>query len=98
MRRYEPAKGKLVVIDHDLTAVAFEGEDVRRSLGELYTKRFDFEDSVAGRRHLIMLRHPLGLKWSAYYGGMLTEIFDKGLGMKTEQTIGPESCAAKFEL
>ncbi len=64
----------------------------------LYTRRFDFEDSVEGRKHLIMLRHSLGLKWSAYYGGMLTDIFEKGLRIKIEQGIGPEACSAKFEL
>ena len=45
-----------------------------------------------------MLRHSLGLKWSAYYGGMLTDIFEKGLRIKIEQGIGPEACSAKFEL
>jgi hypothetical protein len=64
----------------------------------LYTKRFDFEDSVEGRRHLIMLRHSLGLKWSAYYGGMLSDILEKGLKIKIEQTIGPEASSARFEL
>jgi hypothetical protein len=63
-----------------------------------YTRRFDFEDSVEGRKHLIMLRHSLGLKWSAYYGGMLAEILEEGLGIRIEQSIGPEACAAKFEL
>jgi len=47
---------------------------------------------------LIMLRHSLGLKWSAYYGGMLAEILEEGLGIRIEQSIGPEACAAKFEL
>ena len=55
----------------------------------LYTKRFDFEDSVEGRKHLIMLRHSLGLKWSAYYGGMLSDILEKGLRIKIEQTSVP---------
>jgi hypothetical protein len=64
----------------------------------LYTRRFDFEDSVEGRKHLIMLRHSLGLKWSAYYGRMLTDIFEKGLRIRIEQSIGPEACSAKFEL
>ncbi|MGD0638404.1 MAG: hypothetical protein ABSA72_10245 [Nitrososphaerales archaeon] len=64
----------------------------------LYTKRFDFEDSVEGRRHLIMLRHSLGPKWSAYYGGMLSDILEKGLRIKIEQTIGPETSSARFEL
>ena len=64
----------------------------------LYTRRFDFEDSVEGRKHLIMLRHSLGLKWSAYYGGMLTDILEKGLKLKIEQNIGPEACSARFEI
>jgi hypothetical protein len=45
-----------------------------------------------------MLRHSLGLKWSAYYGRMLTDIFEKGLRIRIEQSIGPEACSAKFEL
>jgi hypothetical protein len=63
-----------------------------------YTHRFHFEDSVDGREHAILIRHPLGLKWSAYYGGALSEIFEDALGIKIKLTIGPETCMAKFEL
>ena len=63
-----------------------------------YTRRFNFEDSVEGHKHVMMLRHSLGVKWSAYYAGMLQEILEEGLGIKIQQTMGAEFCAAKFEL
>ncbi len=80
--------------------VDFTFNNVVEFLGRfaVYTRRFDFEESVEGRKHLIMLRHSLGLKWSAYYGGMLTELLESGLGIKIKETIGQEACSAKFEI
>ncbi len=63
-----------------------------------YTHLFRFEDSVSGREHVILLRHPLGLKWSELYGGALSEIFEKELGIKLKLTVGRETCVARFEL
>jgi hypothetical protein len=61
-----------------------------------YTHRYQFEDSVSGREHVVLVRHPLGLKWSSYYAGALGELLGEGLGIKTKLTVGPETCTAKF--
>jgi hypothetical protein len=85
-------------IEHIFVNFTFDNiiEFVRRF--SKYSHRFHFEDSVDGRKHVILIRHPLGLKWSAYYGGVVSEIFEDGLGIKIKLTIGPETCIAKFEL
>jgi len=64
----------------------------------VYGGRYQFEDSVEGRRHVILMRHTLGLKWSAYYEGILSGIFEDELGIKIKVTTLPEVCIGKFEL
>jgi hypothetical protein len=63
-----------------------------------YTRRFDFEDTVEGRTHVMLVRHSLGLKWSAYYAGMFQQILEKELGLKIEERIGPQVCSVRLEL
>ena len=63
-----------------------------------YSGRYSFEDSVDGRKHVILMRHALGLKWSAYYEGVLKGIFDDELGIKIKVSVGPETCIGQFEL
>jgi len=62
-----------------------------------YTRRFNFEDTAEGRTHVVLIRQPMGLKWSAFYGAMLDEILEE-LGIRAKLTIGPETCIARFEL
>lgn len=64
----------------------------------LYTRRFEFEDSVEGRKHVLLLRHSMGDNWSAYLGGLIEELFEVGLKVKTRQTVVPEACTVEFEL
>jgi hypothetical protein len=63
-----------------------------------YSRRFNFEDTVEGRKHVILLRHSAGLKWSAFFAGVLEQVFGKEFGLKIEEKIGPEVCSVKFEL
>jgi predicted DNA-binding ribbon-helix-helix protein len=63
-----------------------------------YGGRYDFEDSVEGRKHVILMRHSLGPRWSAYYEGMLKEIFDAELGIKIRVSVSPEVVIGRFEL
>jgi hypothetical protein len=64
----------------------------------VYTGRFQFEDRSEGRKHVIVIRHPLGSKWSAYYEGMLEGILHGELRIKVEQVVGPETVVMKFDL
>ncbi|MDA4121938.1 MAG: hypothetical protein OK456_02010 [Thaumarchaeota archaeon] len=63
-----------------------------------YSGRFEFEDSVDGRKHVILVRHSTGLKWSAYYEGMVRGIFEDELGIKIKASAGPESFTGTFEV
>lgn len=62
-----------------------------------YGGRYQFEDSVEGRKHVILMRHALGLKWSTYYEGILKGIFEDELGIKINVNVLPEVCMGKFE-
>jgi hypothetical protein len=64
----------------------------------LYTGRFSFEEIAEGRKRVIVARHSMGLKWSAYYAGWIEEVFQRELGIKIQVDIGPETCSVKFEL
>src|SRR5208337_1704808 len=55
-----------------------------------YARRFHFEDRADGLKHVVLIRHSLGLKWSAYYAGVIDGILVDALGIKVEQTVGPE--------
>ena len=61
-----------------------------------YGGRYQFEVSDEGRKHVILMRHSLGLKWSAFYEGLLGGILEE-LGIKAKLTVGPETCMARFE-
>lgn len=62
-----------------------------------YSGRYSFEESADGRKHVILLRHSSGPKWSAYYEGMMRGILEQELGVKIRVTAGPEVCIAQFE-
>ena len=64
----------------------------------LYAGRFEFEHSVQGRKHVILIRHGTGLKWSNYYEGVIRGIFEDGLGMKVQVRTTPDTCIAKLEI
>lgn len=63
-----------------------------------YGGRFEFEETVDGRKHAILLKHPLGMKWSAYYEGILKHLFEEELGIKVRMSVTPEACVATFEV
>lgn len=63
-----------------------------------YTHRYNFEEIVTGRQHLLLVRHPMGLPWSAFYEGALRELFEDGLGLKIKVSIGAEACVARVEV
>jgi len=68
-----------------------------RRMGQ-YGGRFRFEDNMEGRRHVILIRHGMGLKWSSYYSGVLQGFLEDGLGVKIETQVSPEVCLARFEI
>jgi len=63
-----------------------------------YAGRFQFEHRIEDRKHVIVIRHPLGSKWSAYYEGMMDGTLHGELGIKIEQEVGPETVVTKFIL
>jgi hypothetical protein len=63
-----------------------------------YGGRYQFEDSPEGRKHVILMRYALGMKWSAYYEGMLKCIFEDEVGIKIKVSASPEVVIGKFEL
>jgi len=67
------------------------------SLFGKYGARFDFEDSVDGRKHVILIRHGQGLKWSTYYEGILRGLLEDELGLKIDVRVSADSCLARFE-
>ena len=64
----------------------------------LYAGRYEFEHSEDGRKHVILIRHGSGLKWSLYYEGVLRGIFEDGLGYKIQVRSTPDTCIARFEV
>ena len=63
-----------------------------------YSRLGHFEDSVEGRKHVLLIRHSFGSKWSAFLEGLLRGVLEEELGIKAKLTTGPETCVARFEL
>ena len=63
-----------------------------------YGGRFEFEDTVDGRKHVVLIRHGQGLKWSTYYEGVLRGFLHDELGLAIEVNVSQDACLARFEL
>jgi len=63
-----------------------------------YGGRYSYEDSVEGRRHVVLIRHGHGLKWSSYYEGMFRGLLEDELGLTIKVRVTPDACLARFEL
>lgn len=79
-------------VDFDLTSSV---ELLRRF--SVYGARYQFEHKVNGRKHIIVLRHGLGARWSSFYEGLLEWTFEE-LGIEIKVTAHPHVCTGKFEL
>lgn len=62
------------------------------------TRSFRFEDRVDGRRHVMVVHHARGRKWSAFFEGMLVGIFQDGLRISLSVSAKQNSCAASFTI
>ena len=60
------------------------------------TRSFRFDDRVDGKRHVMVVRHAKGRKWSAFFEGMLIGIFQDGLGIRLSVSTKSDSSAASF--
>jgi len=63
-----------------------------------YGGRFEFEDSTEGRKHVVLIRHGQGLKWSTYYEGILRGLLEDELGLSIKVQVSLDVCLARFEL
>ena len=63
-----------------------------------YGGRYKFEDTVEGRKHVVLIRHGHGLKWSSYYEGIIRGLLEDELGLKVDVQVTPDVCLARFEL
>ncbi len=91
----DSARGAVESIFVDFTP-SYAMEFLRR-FGQ-YAGRFEFEHSEEGRKHVILIRHGTGMKWSMYYEGVIRGIFEDGLAMKVQVRATPDACIARLEL
>jgi hypothetical protein len=61
-----------------------------------YGARFEFDHSVSGKMHVIMIRQPLGENWSHYFAGSLEGIFGDFFEIKIKLTVTSEVCLCEF--
>lgn len=69
-------------------------ETVRRV--SVYANRFNYAHNIEGSRHVLVLRHSLGARWSAFYAGVIEEVFETSLGIAVTVKRTEETCVAEF--
>jgi predicted transcriptional regulator len=62
-----------------------------------YGGRYDFEESREGRKHVILLRQAMGLKWSTFNEGLVRGLLEDEMGLKIEVSVSPDLCLARFD-
>jgi len=63
-----------------------------------YMDRFQFHYMAGESKSVITIRHPGGIKWSAFYLGAVESLFGKTLGLNTRSRMTEELVALEFEM
>jgi hypothetical protein len=63
-----------------------------------YMGRFDFIYSTEGTKRVVTVRHSGGVKWSEFYWGAATSLFNRALGLTISPTLTEELASIEFEL
>ena len=63
-----------------------------------YSGRFELTHSVAGRKHLVVIRHSMGANWSAFYEGAGSTVLGDLLKLDCKSSSTDELCSFEFEL
>ena len=77
------------------TPAVEDAERLMRMLGN-HGRRFTFDHTVEGTKHIITIGQKMGRNWSAYYAGALEAIFEKLLGKTLRETISETICVVEF--
>jgi len=76
-----------------LTSVLNSIELISRYMG-----RFDFHYATEGSKRVVTVRHAGGLKWSAFYLGAATHLFEDALGVECKTILTEELASLEFEI
>ena len=63
-----------------------------------YSNRFEFDHTVEEKKHMLVIRHSMGAKWSAFYEGAASSMLRDLLHINFESSTTDELCSFKFEL
>ena len=63
-----------------------------------YSRAFVFDKTVSGRSHTWVIRHSMGMKWSAYYQGAAEAVLREVFGVEVKSRITDELCVVEFQL
>jgi predicted transcriptional regulator len=63
-----------------------------------YMGRFEFHYATEESRNVITLRHPGGIKWSAFYLGAADSIFGEALGFEVKSSMTEELATLEFSM
>jgi predicted transcriptional regulator len=63
-----------------------------------YMARFQFHHVTSDSKNVITIRHSGGMKWSAFYMGVVESLFGKTLGLNTKSRMTEELVALEFDM
>jgi hypothetical protein len=63
----------------------------------LYSVGMQFDTTSDAKKHLLVLSHNLGPKWSKFYAGMMTGVFEGGLGREIKTETTNNLCIARIQ-
>ena len=61
------------------------------------SSRFIFDHVVMGRKHVITIRHSMGMKWSSFYEGAARTTIEDLLGLKCVTQLTGETVDVEFQ-
>ena len=63
-----------------------------------YSGRFRFDHTVAGKKHVMVIHHSMGPKWSAFYEGAGSRVLKELLHIDFVSSTTDELCSFEFTL
>ena len=71
-------------------------ETIRRM--SRYMGRFEFHYATGGSKNIVTIRHPGGIKWSAFYLGAADSMFGEVLGLEIKSSMTEELATWEFSV
>ncbi|HXW37234.1 MAG TPA: hypothetical protein VEJ36_04960 [Nitrososphaerales archaeon] len=62
-----------------------------------YSLQFQYDHAVSGGRNVVVLRHSMGIKYSAFYEGALLAVLQGMLKQDMRSSITDELCTIEFQ-